>query len=181
MPMHPMQSPLPGAKEWQLLTGHQSGQVKLWAVPHGCPLHPLAVIGAPASSPVTSLVVLYEQQLLCFAHADGCLALHTSPQKRSQAPAVQAQDGQLTHSLQYTVYQAHQRGLSLCIKCVVGLVSVGTSGTILMWSGDQLASLVQQCGLQLHDRYCHCDSNMHLLHAQKCQVLQATARYKVAI
>ena len=115
-----------------------------------------------------TLVVLHEQQLLCFAHADGCLALHTSPQNRSQAPAVQAQDGELTHSLQYTVYQAHQRGLSLCIKCVVGLVSVGTSGTILMWSGDQLASLVQQCGLQLHDRYCHCDSNMHLLHAQKC-------------
>ncbi|KAL0046815.1 hypothetical protein WJX82_010624 [Trebouxia sp. C0006] len=58
---------------WRLLTGHQSGQVKLWAVPQGRPLQPLAILRASTPSPVQSLVVLDDLQLLCFGRAGSIL------------------------------------------------------------------------------------------------------------
>ena len=135
---------------WQLLTGHTNGQVKVWSADAVQPLRPLAILGAPTVSPVRSLVVLADQQLLCFAHADGHLALHTAPKltvSLTQAESQNVQDLPVL-SLQHAVCQAHQLGLVQCVSCEVGLMSVGVSGTILMWSEEQLSrSLEQPCFL----------------------------------
>ena len=79
---------LPDTDRWQLLTGHTSGQVKMWSAAAVQPLRPLAILGAPTVSPVKSLVVLADQQLLCFAHADGHLALHTAPNLTVSQPGL---------------------------------------------------------------------------------------------
>lgn len=139
---------------WQLLTGHTSGQVKMWSAAAVQPLQPLAILGAPTVSPVKSLVVLADRQLLCFAHADGHLALHTSPNLAVCPTWADSQDGQdlPVLSLQHAVCQAHQLGLVQCIKCEVGLMSVGDSGTILMWSEDHLSSILEQPCFLADDR-----------------------------
>ncbi|KAL0036873.1 hypothetical protein WJX77_003215 [Trebouxia sp. C0004] len=145
---------LPDTDSWQLLTGHTSGQVKMWSAAAVQPLRPLAILGAPTVSPVRSLVVLADQQLLCFAHADGHLALHTAPhptQCPNRAESLTGQDLPIL-LLQHAVCQAHQLGLEQCVKCEVGLVSVGSSGTILMWSEDQLTSTLQQPCFLADDR-----------------------------
>jgi len=138
----------------QLLTGHTSGQVKVWSAAAGQPLRPLAVLGAPTVSPVRSLVVLADQQLLCFAHADGHLALHTMPNCTLRPTWAESQNEQdlPVLSLQHAVCQAHRLGLEQCVKCEVGLMSVGSSGIILMWSEDQLSSILEQPCFLADDR-----------------------------
>ncbi len=136
----------PDMDRWQLITGHINGQVKVWAAAAEQALQPLAVMGAPTVSPVRSLVVLADQELLCFAHADGHLALHTAPKLdmcRTQAESENGQDLPV-FLLQHADFQAHQQGLEQCVKCEVGLMSVGSSGTILMWSDDQLSNILEQ-------------------------------------
>ncbi len=137
---------LPDMDRGQLLTGHTSGQVKVWSAAAEQPLRPLAVLGAPTVSPVKSLVVLADQQLLCFAHADGHLALHTMPNCSVRPTWAESQNEQdlPVLSSQHVVCQAHRLGLEQCVKCEVGLMSVGSSGTILMWSEEQLSSILQQ-------------------------------------
>ena len=112
---------LPDMDKWQLLTGRTSGQVKLWLAAAGQPLRSLATLGALTVSPVRSLVVLAEQQLLCFAHADGHLALHTAPTLDMCLTQAESQNGQdlPVLSLQHAVCQAHQLGLEQCVKCEV--------------------------------------------------------------
>ncbi|DBA75584.1 TPA: hypothetical protein ACH3X2_009138 [Trebouxia sp. C0005] len=131
---------------WQLLTGHTSGQVKVWSAAAVQPLRPVAILGASTVSPVRSLVVLADQQLLCFAHADGHLALHAAPHPTMCPPWAESHNAQdlPVLLLQHAVCQAHQLGLEQCMKCEVGLVSVGECGTILMWAEDQLSSMLEQ-------------------------------------
>ena len=131
---------------WQLLTGHTSGQVKVWSAAAVQPLRPVAILGASTVSPVRSLVVLADQQLLCFAHADGHLALHAAPHPTMCPPWAESHNAQdlPVLLLQHAVCQAHQLGLEQCMKCEVGLVSVGECGTILMWAEDQLSSIFEQ-------------------------------------
>lgn len=143
---------------WQLLTGHQSGQVKLWAASQGHPQQPLAVLGVPTTSPVKSVAVLADQQLFCFAHIDGHVALHHAPEHEAQAPTVLLPGGQDIPiiNLPSSKYQAHDKGLVQCITCAMGLISVGEDGTILVWSRHQLAELVRQSSSHPHERYLHC-------------------------
>ncbi len=126
----------------------------MWSAAAVQPLRPLAILGAPTVSPIRSLVVLADQQLLCFAHADGHLALHTAPHPTMCPTWAESQNGQDLPilSLQHAVCQAHQVELVQCIKCEVGLMSVGVSGTILMWSEDQLSSILEQPCLLADDR-----------------------------
>ncbi len=149
-------TPQAGADSWQLLTGHQSGQAKLWAVPQGRPLQPLAILGAPTASPVQSLVVLDDLQLLCFGHLDGHLALHHAPQIIAAAPAAQSLNSQDMPVIivQNSCCQTHDRGLTQCISCALGLISVGRAGSILLWSHDQLTKMAQQSCSHPPERYC---------------------------
>ena len=127
---------------WQMLTGHDSGEVKVWQQSGGSPLQPLLVLASLNHSPVRSLVVM--DQVLCCAHADGQLTLYIM-QSELQAAAPEADQNSLPAlALPHAVFQAHFQGLSQCVKCVVGLMSVGVSGTILMWSEDQVKSLLHQ-------------------------------------
>lgn len=136
----------PDMHRWQLLTGHTHGKVKVWSAAAVQSLRPLAILGAPTVSPVRSLVVLADQQLLCFAHADGHLALHTLPNLTVCPTWAESQNGQELPvlSLQHAVCHAHQLGLVQCVKCEVGSMSVGSSGTILIWSDNQLSSILEQ-------------------------------------
>ncbi len=140
----------------RLLTGHHSGQVKLWAVHQGRPLQPLAILGAPTTSPVQSLVVLDDLQLLCFGHVDGHLALHHTPQIVAAAPVAQPLNGQdmTVISVQSSCCQTHDSGLMQCISCELGLISVGRAGSILLWSRAQLTKMAQQSCSHPSDRYC---------------------------
>ncbi|KAL0037083.1 hypothetical protein WJX77_012077 [Trebouxia sp. C0004] len=134
------------ADSWRLLTGHQSGQVKLWAVPQGWPLQPLAVLGAPTVSPVQSLVVLDSLQLLCFGHLDGHVALHHAQKIVAAAPIAQSPNSQdmPVITVKNSCCQTHSSGLVQCISCAPGLITVGRAGSILLWSRDQLTKMVQQ-------------------------------------
>lgn len=150
-------SPQACADSWQLLTGQQSGQVKLWAVPQGRPLQPLAILGAPTASPVQSLVVLDDLQLLCFGHLDGHLALHHAPQivvAALLAPSLNSQDMPVI-TVQNSCCQTHDSGLVQCISCALGLISVGRAGSILLWSRDHLTKMAQQSCSHLPERYCY--------------------------
>lgn len=142
---------------WQLLTGHQSGQVKLWAVPQGQPLQPLAILAAPTTSPVRSLVVLEDSQLLCIGLLDGHLALHHAPQIITAAPAAQALNSQdmPVITVQSSCCQTHDSGLTQFISCALGLISVGRAGSILLWSRDQLTKMAQLSCSDPPERYCY--------------------------
>ena len=147
-----------GTDTWQLLTGHQSGQVKLWAASQGHPQQPLAVLGVPTTSPVKSVAHLADQHLFCFAHNDGHVALHHAPEHGAQAPTMLLPGGQDTPiiNLPSSSYQAHDKGLVQCITCAMGLISVGEDGTILVWPRHQLAELIRQSSSHLHERYLRC-------------------------
>ena len=136
---------------WQLLTGHHNGEVKVWAASQGRPLHPLLVLAPAATSPIKSLVMLGDQ-LLCCAHANGRLTLCITSSSAQGVVSVNSQQALPTVKLQHAVYQAHVKGLSQCVKCEVGLMSVGSSGTILMWSTDQIKSMLEQGGVHLQAR-----------------------------
>ena len=149
--------PPPDAATWQLLTGHESGQVKLWVASEGRSLQHLARFAAPTFSPVRSLILLGDLHLLCFAHADGHLALHIIPHHPVQVTPLEPQDADdvLVVTLQHAVCQLHQEGLVQCVKSADGMISLATSGMIQIWSQHRLARMVEQCGLQHHDRYAH--------------------------
>ena len=142
---------------WRLLTGHQSGQVKLWAVPHGRPLQPLAILRASTPSPVQSLVVLDDLQLLCCGHLDGHLALHLASQIIAAAPAARSLNSldMPVITVQNSCCQAHDSGLVQCSSCALGLISVGRAGSILLWSRDQLTKMAQLSCSYPPERYCY--------------------------
>ena len=126
--------------------------MKVWEAPQGCPLQPLVVLAPATISPIKSLVVLSDQ-LLCCAHANGKVNLCVT---NSRAHAVTArgnsQQALPTVTLQHAVYQIHWKGLSQCVRCEVGLMSVGSSGTILMWSISQIKSMLEQGGVYAEAR-----------------------------
>ena len=84
-----------------------------------------------------------DNQLLCCAHADGQLTLYIMQSQMQPAPSEADQGVLPALMLKHSVYQAHYQGMSQCVRSVVGLVSLGVSGTILMWSKDQIKSLLQ--------------------------------------
>lgn len=127
---------------WQILTGHHSGAVKVWQQFGGTPLQPLLVLAPPTKSPVRSLVVM-DDQLLCCAHANGQLTLYIMQSPLQPATPKTDQDVLPALTLKHAVCQAHCQGLTQCLRCVVGLMSVGVSGTILMWPKDQIRRLLQ--------------------------------------
>ena len=139
-----LNSSLTASGQCHILTGHPSGLVKLWDAPKGQPMQNLALLGDAGSSPVRSLVTL-DQQLLCIAHADGQFAICQVPQYSRLATnsALGSQQQEVPLDAHLVSYQAHHKGLVQCYKCVVGLMSVGSSGTILMWSRDQLARIAK--------------------------------------
>jgi len=150
-------APQAHADSWQLLTGYQSGQVKLWVVPQGRPLQPLAILAASTASPVQSLVVLDDLQLLCCGHLDGHLALHHARQIIAAAPAATSLNSQdmPVITVQSSCCQTHDSGLVQCISCALGLISVGRAGSILLWSRDQLTKMAQLSCAHPPERYCY--------------------------
>ncbi len=152
-------TPQAHADPWRLLTGHQSGQVKLWAVPQGRPLQPLAILAASTTSPVQSLVLLDDLQLVCCGHLDGHLALHQAPQIIAAAPAAGSRNSHdmPVITVQNSRCQTHDNGLVQCISCAVGLISVGRAGSVLLWSRDQLTKMAQQSCSQIPERYATSD------------------------
>ena len=130
------------ADTWQTLTGHYSGDVQVWQQCGGSPLQPLLVLAPRTNSPIRSLVVM-DDHLLCCGHADEQLTLYMM-QAQLQPATSRADHGSLpAMTLKHAVYQAHCQGLSHCVRCAVGLMSVSVSGTILMWSKDQIRSMLQ--------------------------------------
>lgn len=127
---------------WQILTGHHSGAVKVWQQFGGFPLQPLLVLAPPTRSPVRSLVVM-DDQLLCCAHASEQLSLYVMQSLLQPATPQADEDTLPALTLKHAVYQAHCQGLTQCVRCVMGLMSVGISGTILMWRKDQIKGLLQ--------------------------------------
>ncbi len=85
------------AATWQLLTGHVSGHLKLWQGSQQNLLQALAVIKAVGDSPVKSLVVLQQLQVVCSAHANGQIMLCVMPDQSAELqglPSQQAGEGQ---------------------------------------------------------------------------------------
>ena len=131
--------------------------VKLWAVPQGRPLQPLAILRASTPSPVQSLVVLDDLQLLCCGHLDGHLALHLASQIIAAAPAARSLNSldMPVITVQNSCCQAHDSGLVQCSSCALGLISVGRAGSILLWSRDQLTKMAQLSCSYPPERYCY--------------------------
>ena len=139
---------------WQLLTGHSGGDAQLWAAPQNQPMHPLAVLKAATPSPVRSLLLI-EHQLLCCAHADGLLVFYGVPSRSSVTTVGQDQgkQGLPCLKLQHAMHQAHRTGLEQCAMSSNGLLTLGCSGTILMWSKQQIAYFAEQVTGKPHKRY----------------------------
>lgn len=136
---------------WQILTGHPTGEVKVWQQFGGSPLQSLLLLAPPTHSPVRSLVVL-DEQLLCCAHADGQFTLYLMHRQLPAATPDADRHPLPALMLQYIVHQAHCQGLTQCIKCALGLISVGMSGNILMWSKDQIKGMLQQADVDADHR-----------------------------
>ena len=146
---------------WQLITGHSNGHVTLWALPSDTPMHPLAVLETFRSSPVKSMLPLRDHQLLCCGHADGYLTFYSIPDDTNPIATAQQPDasGLPCLKLQQTEHQAHRTGLGQCIMSCNGLLTLGTSGTILMWPQHQIGTIAEQIDRQQKPRY----SKMHRL------------------
>ncbi|KAL0024386.1 hypothetical protein WJX79_007764 [Trebouxia sp. C0005] len=93
--------------------------------------------------PITCMTALHQPASL---YKHGHLALHAAPHPTMCPPWAESHNAQdlPVLLLQHAVCQAHQLGLEQCMKCEVGLVSVGECGTILMWAEDQLSSMLEQ-------------------------------------
>jgi hypothetical protein len=63
---------------WRLVTGHDNGQLLLWAAAEDV-LRPLVVVGEPGGSAVRGIAVVDPDGVLAVAHANGDLALFTRP------------------------------------------------------------------------------------------------------
>ncbi len=169
-----LSSTTPGQKQtdaatWQLLTGHVSGHLKLWQGSQQNLLQALAVIRAMGDSPVKSLVVLPQLQVVCSAHANGQIMLCVMPDQSAELqalrtqqagegqplPSQQAGEGQALHLLPLasTCLEAHRSGLQMCVAGDSGLVSVGAHGSIMVWPEAELRSAAHTAGLQLAARY----------------------------
>ena len=162
------------AATWQLLTGHVSGHLKLWQGSQQNLLQALAVIKAVGDSPVKSLVVLQQLQVVCSAHANGQIMLCVMPDQPAELqvlpsqqagegqplPFQQAGEGQPLHLLPLasTCFEAHRSGLQMCVAGDSGLVSVGAHGSIMAWPEAALRSAAHAAGIQLAGRYArtHC-------------------------
>ena len=118
------------AATWQLLTGHVSGHLKLWQGSQQNLLQALAIIRAVGDSPVKSLVVLPQLQVVCSAHANGQIMLCVMPDQSAELqglpsqqtgegqplPFQQAGEGQPLHLLPLasTSFKAHRSGQDVC-------------------------------------------------------------------
>ncbi len=168
------------ASTWQLLTGHVSGHLKLWQGSQQNLLQALAVIRAVGDSPVKSLVVLQQLQVVCSAHATGQIMLCVMPDQPAELQVLpsqqvskgqplpfqqagegqpllfqQAGEGQPLHLLPLasTSFEAHRSGLQMCVAGDSGLVSVGAYGSIMVWPEAELRSVAHAAGLSLTGRY----------------------------
>ena len=133
---------------WHLMTGHTSGDVELWAAQQHLPLQSLAVLEAQVSSPVRSLLSLDEQQLLCFAHANGQLTLYNKPDGNSLTRTAAGKVGLLQLELQLGPLAE----LKHCIWWHMGLLTLDSAGAIFLLS-EQHVGIAAQHSSMLFKRY----------------------------
>lgn len=149
----------PASATWQMLTGHRLGHVQLWQASHQGPLQALAIIRAPRSSPVQSLVVLQDLHLICSGHLDGHIALHITPRSASAhqcIPPCQVDGSLPALTLPTATFEAHRSGLQNCVAGDSGLVSLGALGSIMVWPRAELQGMLSNAGLHAFARYCFC-------------------------
>ena len=149
----------PGSAGCQMLTGHSSGHMKLWGTTQQECLQGLAIIRAACSSPVQSLVILPSLQLICSAHLDGHISLHTALELSSHrwAPSYHSDGGLPLAYLPVASFQAHKSGLRQCVAGDTGLISLGAFGSIMVWPESELKAVLKRSDLPPDGRYhCYC-------------------------
>lgn len=161
---------------WQLLSGHDSGQVLVWNVGRDT-LAPACKLGE-GGSPVRAVVALDAWGLIATAHANGELTVF--------ARAAQAADwgggalsGAASHALssasvgsahdsgsgsgghttsvgvacvrpRRVVVRAHRSAITAAAGCAAGLVTASSQGTLRLWRAADLAREADKGGLQLY-------------------------------
>lgn len=147
-----------------MLTGHSSGDLKLWQASQQGFHQPLAVIRAASRSPVQSLVILPNINLICSAHLEGCISLFVSPERSASyhLPSVQIDSSLPSLNLPGANFQAHKSGLRQCVAGDSGLVSLGAFGSIMLWPEAELKATLNSAGLQHPGRYSPCLSHPSL-------------------
>ena len=162
---------------WQLLTGHDNGQVLVWDVARDI-LAPVCELGE-VGSPVRAVASLDSWGLICTAHANGELALFAraahaadwggassggsaanagggSGGGGSSCPGSAGAPRLSTTSVgiacirpRRVVLRAHRTPITAAGACASGIVTASSQGTLRLWRAAQLAREADRGGLQL--------------------------------
>lgn len=166
-------------KDWQLLTGHDYGQLLVWNAAADR-LVPACKLGE-AGSPVRAAVSLDAWGLVCTAHANGEIAVFARPSQAgdwgggalstaaSYALPSSSASGS-THSSfagaaaasahttpvglacvrpRRLVLRAHRGTITAAGGCASGLVTASNQGTLRLWRAADLAREADKAGLAL--------------------------------
>lgn len=154
-------------RSWQLLSGHDSGQVLVWNVVRDR-LTPVCKLGEPGSA-VRAVVSLDAWGLIATAHASGEVALVSRPAQASDwgGGALSTGAGSSSGSIagpaaptmsvgiacvrpRRAVLRAHRSSIVAAGGCSGGVVTASGQGTLRLWRSAELAREADRAGLQLH-------------------------------
>lgn len=163
---------------WQLLTGHDNGQVLVWDAARDV-LAPVCKLGEPGSA-VRALGCLDPWGLICSAHANGEIALFSrltggadwggphgggvgggaygeaatvgggsGASGASGGGLLSASVGIACMRPRRAVLRAHRTAIAAAGACAAGVVTASSQGSVKLWRAAELAREAERAGLQL--------------------------------